>query len=62
MWGCFFYSDVVAGHAGMERVTASSGMLAMLTLTLSRMSWEGTAQVRVDENTENIKIITLHKV
>ena len=46
----------------MERVTASSGMLAMLTLTLSRMSWEGTAQVRVDENTENIKIITLHKV
>ena len=46
----------------MELVTASSGTLAMLTRTLSRMSWEGTAQVRVDENTEHVKIITPHTV
>ena len=36
---------VVSGRAGMGQVTASLGMPAMSTPTLSRMSLAGTAQV-----------------
>ena len=36
----------ISGRAEMGQVTASLALRAMWTQTLSRMSWEGIAQVR----------------